>query len=680
MTGEQLAEIKISSLPRIGARRAKIFQKIGINNMFDLLYYLPRRYEDRRVKDSLVVKQDEPVTVSGVIEHFEEVKLRHNLTLLRVTLHGDFGVCTALWFNQPFLKRSLRKGMPLIITGKVERNIYGYEISVMDYEIGNYGEPVHVGRLVPVYGTTGDLSQRYLRRVIFQCVNKYASRVKDILPAELRKRFNLYPVSEALTEIHFPRDAASLEKARERLAFEELFLFETGLSRVRGRVRRDGVARLPRSDLPEVFVDNLPFSLTKAQQRVMAEIKRDLLSSKRMYRLVQGDVGCGKTMVALYALLSVVAAGYQGALMAPTEILAEQHYLGINRIVSSLGVRVSLLTGSQSKREREQNLARLKTGEIDIIVGTHALLEKEVAFRDLGLIVIDEQHRFGVQQRDLLLSKAAFPDVLVMTATPIPRSLTLTVYGDLDVSVIDELPAGRKPIKTYFLPASEKARVYRFVRNEMDAGRQAYVVCPLIEESDHLDVEAAVARYEELKREFARFRVGLLHGRMKIEEKENVMEAFRRGEIQLLVATSVIEVGIDVPNASVIVIEGVERFGLAQLHQLRGRVGRGPHESYCVLIGNPRTREARERIKILVKYHDGFQVAENDLVLRGPGELLGTRQHGYSDFRVVNIFKDISLYIKIKKIVKNYQDQASEFHIWNEINFRFPNLTQGLKL
>lgn len=567
-----------------------------------------------------------------------------------------------------------------MVTGKVEKTLYGYEISVVDYEIGNCKEPVHVGRLVPIYGTTGELSQRYLRRIIFQYVHKYAPRVRDILSPELRQRFDLYSASEALREIHFPRDAASLERARERLVFEELFLFEAGLSRIRERVRRDGVARPPRSDLAEAFINNLPFSLTTAQRRVIAEVERDLLSGKRMYRLVQGDVGCGKTIVAIYALLSVVAAGYQGALMAPTEILAEQHYLGINRIVSPLGVRVGLLTGSLSKRERERNLAGLKNGEIDIIVGTHALLEREVVFRDLGLIVIDEQHRFGVQQRDLLLSKAASPDVLVMTATPIPRSMTMTVYGDLDVSVIDELPAGRKPVKTYFLPTSERSRVYRFIRKELEAGRQAYVVCPLIEESERLNVEAAVARYEELKREFAEFRVELLHGRLKIEEKEGIMEAFRKGEIQLLVATSVIEVGIDVPNASVIVIEGVERFGLAQLHQLRGRVGRGPHESYCVLIGSPQTPEARERIKILVKYQDGFQVAEHDLALRGPGELLGTRQHGYSDFRVVDIFKDMPVYMKIKKYINNCNFNEIEPVVWKEINFRFPNLIQGLKL
>lgn len=679
LTGKQLAEIKISDVPGIGEKRARLFHKIGIYNLFDLLYYLPRRYEDRRVKETLNdVEAGEVATVLGTIENIEEVKLRRNLSLLRVAVHGNFGSCTALWFNQPFLKRSLRKGLPISVTGKVERNLYGYEISVADYELGSLKNPVHVGRIVPIYGTTEKLSQRSLRRIMYQCVSSYAKTVKDLLPPELSSELRLIPLSQALTQIHFPADLDSLKMARQRLVFEELFLFETGLSRIQQHIRKEGVARLPKNRLPEDFLASLPFTLTQAQQRVITEIKRDLSSATRMYRLLQGDVGCGKTVVALYALLHTVAAGYQGVLMAPTEVLAEQHFLGISRLVSQLGVRVDLLTGALGKKEREQCLELLKSGTTDIMIGTHALLEEEVVFANLGLVIIDEQHRFGVQQRDILLSKAAAPDVLIMTATPIPRSLTLTVYGDLDLSVIDELPPGRKRVKSYFMPSSEKNRVYRFVRKELEAGRQAYVVCPLIEESDHLDVEAAVLRFQELKREFSDFNVALIHGRLKLQEKEGVMNAFRRGDVDLLVATSVIEVGIDVSNASIIVIEGVERFGLAQLHQLRGRVGRGSQESFCVLIGNPQTEEARERIKILVQNHDGFQVAEKDLALRGPGELLGKRQHGYSDFRVVDVFRDTSQFLKIKNIVKNLKSPGEE--LWEEIYFRFPSLVYGLKI
>lgn len=675
LTGKQLAEINISSLPRIGEKRARLFHKIGIYNLFDLLYYLPKRYEDRRVRETL--KPGEMATVIGRIEDVEEVKLRRNLTLLKVVVHRNSGNITALWFNQPFLKRSLRKGLPIAVTGKVERTLYGYEVSVIDYETGSLKNPVHVGRIVPIYGATENLSQRSLRRIMYQCVNAYAKTVKDLIPPELSSELNLIPLSQAIKEIHFPSDQAVLARARERLVCEELLFFEIGLSGVQQYIRREGVARLPKSSLPEDFLGSLPFPLTRAQQRVIREIREDLASTKRMYRLLQGDVGCGKTVVALYALLYVVAAGFQGVLMAPTEVLAEQHFLGISRMVAQLGVRVDLLTGSLGKKEREQTLESLKCGTTDIIIGTHALLEEEVVFANLGLVVIDEQHRFGVKQRDLLLSKATTPDLLIMTATPIPRSLTLTVYGDLDLSVIDELPPGRKRVKTYFMPSSEKNRVYRFVKKELEAGRQAYVVCPLIEESDHLDVEAAVLRYQELLREFSDFKVALIHGRLKIEEKERVMNSFRKGDVDLLVATSVIEVGIDVPNATIIIIEGVERFGLAQLHQLRGRVGRGSQESFCVLIGNPQTEEARERVKILTQNHDGFQVAEKDLALRGPGELLGTRQHGYSDFRVVDIFRDTSQLLKIKKIAKKIQQPGDE--LWEEIYFRFPSLVHGLK-
>ncbi len=679
LTGKQLAEINVSSLPRIGEKRAKLFHKIGIYNLFDLLYYFPRRYEDRRINENLNgVTNGDQITVCGRVERFEEVKLRRNLSLLRVHIQGSHGSCTALWFNQPFLKRSLHRGLPIAVTGKVERNLYGYEISVADYETGSLKNPVHIGRIVPIYSTTENLSQRFLRRVIYQNLKKYAKLINNNLPQELSRQLDLMPVSQALMEIHFPTDNDHLVKARESLVYEELFLFQTGLTRIHGRICEEGVPRVPQTTLPDDFLNKLPYALTKAQQQVITEIKNDLSCQKRMYRLLQGDVGCGKTVVALYALLFVVASGFQGVLMAPTEVLAEQHFLGISKLIAGLGVNVDILTGSLGKKEKEQCLQSIRNGVTDIVIGTHALLEDDVVFNHLGLVVIDEQHRFGVQQRDRLLSKAAAPDVLIMTATPIPRSLTLTVYGDLDLSVINELPPGRKKIKTFFLPAAEKARVYDFVRKELDAGRQVYVVCPLIQESEHIAVEAAEKRYQELCGEFSEFNVGLIHGKLKIDEKESVMNDFRKGEVDLLVATSVIEVGIDVPNASVIIIEGVERFGLAQLHQLRGRVGRGTQESYCVLIGNPGTREAIERVKIMVNCHDGFQVAEHDLVLRGPGELLGIKQHGYSDFRVVDILKDMPYLLKLSKLYNFDNNQHQE--LWQEINFRFPSLFNILKI
>lgn len=667
-------------MPQIGEARARLLRKLGIRNLFDLLYYLPRRYEDRRFHQGPISKLEtgQVATLRGTIVDIEEHSPKRGLSLLRVKMSCDSETVTAIWFNQPFLRKSMRKGLPLSVTGKVERNLFGYEITVMDYEVGVSRFPLHVGRIVPIYSSTEDLSQRLLRRLMFQCVRKFSAWAKDILPPQLKDAFALLPLQEALFQVHFPDDFEQLNKARERLVIEELFLFQIGLSRVRRRIQSQGVEHIPCSDLPQKFLNSLSFELTNAQKRVIAEIEKDLMSRRRMYRLLQGDVGCGKTVVALYALFYVVAAGYQGALMAPTEVLAEQHYLYLRKVAEPFGVCVELLTGSLPKKTRDTQLALLQDGEIDIVVGTHALLEEDVVFKNLGLIVIDEQHRFGVNQRDLLTSKAENADVLIMTATPIPRSLTLTVYGDLELSVIDELPSQRQRVKTYFLPVKEKARVYQFLRKELTNGRQAYVVCPLIEESEKLEVEAAVKRASELTEEFPEYRIGLLHGRLKIQEKERVMDAFRRGEIQILVATSVIEVGIDVPNATIIIIEGAERFGLAQLHQLRGRVGRGKYQGYCILIGNPQTREARERIKTLIKCSDGFQVAERDLLLRGPGELVGTRQHGVSNFRVVDIFNDYKYFHKIAIFVNNNYINLDN-DILDEIDYRFPNLAYVYK-
>lgn len=680
LTGRQLGALKISELPQIGEARAKVLRKLGIESLFDLLYYLPRRYEDRRFYQGPLsgLETGQVVTLNGTILEIEENSLKNGLSLLRVRMSCGSETVTALWFNQSFLKKCMRRGLPLSVTGKVERNLFGCEITVSDYEVGCPSPPLHVGRIVPIYSSTEELSQRSLRRLMFKCINKFSKWAKDILPEQLKEAFGLLPLEEALFQIHFPDDFEKLKKARERLAIEELFLFQIGLSKIRKNIQDQGIERIPQTDLPQKFLNSLPFDLTPAQRRVISEIEEDLKSKRRMYRLLQGDVGCGKTVVALYALFYVVAAGYQGVLMAPTEVLAEQHYLYLRRVAELFGIKVGLLTGSLTKKARDAQLSLVKNGEVDIVVGTHALLEENVVFKNLGLIVIDEQHRFGVNQRDLLIAKAENADVLIMTATPIPRSLALTVYGDLELSIIDELPSQRSGVKTYFLPVKEKARVYQFLRKELAKGRQAYVVCPLIEESEKLEVEAAVRRAEELAKEFPEYRIGLLHGRLKVQEKEKVMDAFRRGEIHVLVATPVIEVGIDVPNATVIIIEGAERFGLAQLHQLRGRVGRGKYPGYCILVGNPQTREARERIKTLLKCSDGFKVAEQDLLLRGPGELIGTRQHGVSDFRVVDILSD---YVYLQKLTCFFSKCQIDLNdeIWEEVEYRFPTLSYVYK-
>ena len=678
LTASELGNVPVNSLPQLGEARAKLLGKLGVGNLFDLLYYLPRRYEDRRISRADQLKPGDNATIKGVIAKVETSSTRRGLTIVRAEFRTGQGAVTAIWFNQPFLTRSLRRGLSITVTGKVECGLFGSEIAVADYELGDAQDAIHVGRIVPFYSATEDLSQRTLRRIMYKLVKQYAPWAKDLLPERLRAELQLPPLAESLMQVHFPSDLEVLKRARERLAFEELFLFQLGLRTIQNTIQLQGVVRRPQSDLSDLFVRSLSFDLTPAQKRVLGEIRKDLSSDRRMYRLVQGDVGCGKTVVALYALFYAVAAGYQGALMAPTEVLAEQHYLGLQGWAERLGVRAAALTGSIARREREECLEALKNGGIDIIVGTHALLEKEVVFDNLGLIVIDEQHRFGVRQRDILQSKAPQADVLVMTATPIPRSLTLTLYGDLDLSVIDQLPPGRQGVKTYFLPSAEKQRAYQFLRKELAAGRQAYVVCSLIEESEKLEAEAAVNRAAELQEEFPEYHVGLLHGRLKIEEKARVMEGFRGGTIQVLVATTVIEVGIDVANASLIIIEGVERFGLSQLHQLRGRVGRGEAPGYCILIGSPQTGEARDRVKTLVKHQDGFKVAEQDLAIRGPGELMGIKQHGLSDFRVVDIFQDAYLMEKSRAYAYKFPGQINA-EILQEIRYRFPSLIYGLK-
>ena len=678
LTACQLGAVSAGSLPQVGEARAKLLGKLGIQTLFDILYYLPRRYEDRRINRPEELKPGENATVSGIITRTEATMTRRGVSVVRAEIRTGGGPLSAMWFNQPFLTRSLRNGLPVTVTGRLDGGLFGNEIAVADYEIGNPDNAVHVGRIVPFYGATEDLSQRTLRRLMYKLVQQYSCWARDLLPPQVALELHLPALVESLRQVHFPSSFEALAKARERLAFEELFLFALGLGRIQDTIQHQGVGRQPKSALTETFVRSLPFPLTKAQQRVLGEIRSDLAASRRMYRLVQGDVGCGKTVVALYALLYAVAAGYQGVLMAPTEVLAEQHYLGLQDTAGRLGVRAAALTGGDSKRHREETLEALKSGQIDIVVGTHALLEEGVVFDNLGLIVIDEQHRFGVQQRDILQSKAPQADVLVMTATPIPRSLTLTLYGDLDLSVIDQLPPGRQGVKTYFLPDREKQRAYRFLRQELDAGRQAYVVCPLIEESEKLEVEAASKRACELQDEIPEYNVGLLHGKMRMEEKARVMDEFRAGKINILVATTVIEVGVDVANASLMIIEGVERFGLSQLHQLRGRVGRGKAAGYCILIGNPQTDEARDRVKTLVKHQDGFEVAERDLAIRGPGELMGVRQHGLSDFRIVDIFKDAYLMERSKSYAAKYVVNVNDT-IMKEIRFRFPSLTYGLK-
>lgn len=653
----------VQYLKMVGPQRAKLLAKLGVKTVRDLLLHFPRRYEDRRSLRPLgKLVPGETLTTTGKILSVEEHRPSARLTVIRARLADATGYAWATWFNQDYLKQKLVPGQTIVLSGRVKEFHGSKEIVVQDFELVNGEESLHTGRIVPFYSLTSGLSQRTLRQIVHRALTDFAAAFPEILPEELRRNYRLPGITESLWDIHFPRDEEALRRARTRLAYEELFVFQLALlARRRTKGENAGIAHVPDGELSRRFFALLPFTLTRAQEKVLAEIKADMESLRPMARLLQGDVGAGKTVVAAAAMVKAVEGGYQAALMAPTELLAEQHWLSFKKWLAPLGIEVALLTGSLGKKEKDEVLNGVAAGRIQVLVGTHALIQEGVKFQNLGLVVIDEQHRFGVSQRALLQEKGACPDVLVMTATPIPRTLALTLYGDLDVSVIDALPPGRRPVATIYLPESRRQEAYAAIRREVAKGGQAYVVCPLVEESEALQAQAAQELAARLAKEvFPDLAVGLLHGRLKREEREKVMEAFRRGEIQVLVATTVVEVGVDVPQATVMVIEGAERFGLAQLHQLRGRVGRSERQAYCYLVGRPRSAEARERLKVLVGCQDGFAVAEADLRLRGPGEFFGTRQHGLPEFRLVDLVRDARLVVLARRDASRYLNGKNE--------------------
>jgi len=643
----------------VGPRRAQLLSKLGINTIKDALYYFPYRYEDRgNFKKIAHVTYGSYETVTGeVISAEVATTRRRRMQIFELAVRDETGVITGLWFNQPFMKKNFSAGQRVIMSGVPKPDGYSsrividnpeYEVIVEDGE-----ETVHTGRVVPIYKASAGISVRQIRSIIKGLVDHYADGLIEFLPAGFHEKFKIPALSDAVREAHFPERekdmallAARATRAHKRLIFDEFFVLELGLALMKhGRVVAErGIAMKGDNSLKGRYFTSLPFALTAPQRKVIAEIGADMEKPSPMSRLLQGDVGCGKTVVAVAAMLQAAEAGYQSAIMAPTEILAEQHYINIKRPLNALGLEVALLTSSLKKKEKDVALAAISEGTAAVAVGTHSLIQEGVVFAKLGLAVIDEQHRFGVMQRAVMKDKGENPDVLVMTATPIPRTLALTVYGDLDVSVIDSMPEGRTKVITKLFDEATRGEAYRLMKRELAQGRQGYVVFPLVEESEKSDLKAAKEGAEKLKAEvFTEHRVGLIHGRMKPAEKEQVMDEFRAGKIDILVATTVVEVGVDVPNATVMVVEHAERFGLAQLHQLRGRVGRSSHQSYCVLLASAYTPVSRERLTAMLKSASGFDIAEEDLRLRGPGEFMGTRQSGLPELTLGNIIRDTKI-------------------------------------
>jgi ATP-dependent DNA helicase RecG len=651
-----LRDISARYIKGVGPDRLKLLNRIGINTVEEALLYFPKRYEDRsNIKPISGLIPDTFQTVRARVASSSVFRTRKGATIFQLVVTDTTANLYCLWFHQPYMKRYFKPNDTVILYGRVQKTTRlqvihpEYEI-ISDPQAGE--EPIHTGRIVPIYPLASGVNQRSLRRIIKNSVEQYLSQLDDMLPVYIKARHKLFDIRSAIANIHFPADENQRHMARRRLVFDEFFILQIALALRKKEIKNTPSAVSHKINLAKEkeFFDLLAFEPTKAQRRVMEDIKRDMQSPHPMHRLVQGEVGSGKTLVSAYALFLTCINGYQGAIMVPTEILARQHYITFSSLFARLGINVIMLVNEMKKQERDNALESIKTGHADIIIGTHALIQRGVDFKSLGVVVIDEQHKFGVEQRSLLKIKNKNPDMLVMTATPIPRTMAMTLYGDMDISVIDELPQGKRDVRTMWVDNAQADKVYDFVKEHLAAGRQAYIVYPVIEESESLKSEGAIRVYERLKDTIFRdFRLGLMHGRLDEDQNKRIMSDFKDKKIDLLIATTIIEVGIDVPNASVMVIANAERFGLSQLHQLRGRIGRSRAASFCILISDVNTEDARQRLEAISRIEDGFEIAQEDLNIRGPGEVFGKQQHGAPMLTLGNVISDIGILEEARK-------------------------------
>ena len=681
----------VQFLKGVGPERFKLLNKLGIESVFDLLMHFPRDYQDwSQIKHIKDLVEGEIVTVHGEIigmrEHRPRYSSRRLHHILKVMIYDGTGDLMLAWYNQPYRAKQYEPGKHLLVTGKIRMGMGILEMDPLEVEIIDKDSPQQTRSkgIVPFYSLTEGMEQRFFRQIVKNALEMTEAEWEEILPPGILTKYHFMDKKTAIHQLHFPEDMGVLNQARERMVYEELLMHQLVFAIQKAKLGqiKKCYRYTSKADLVKQFVAKLPFQLTNAQLKCMREIWRDLSKPSPMNRLLQGDVGSGKTMVALISMLRAVENGYQSAIMVPTEVLAEQHYRSFTRFLEPFGIGIKMLTGSTKAKERKLILEEIKSGKTQVIIGTHALLEEPVEFHQLALVVIDEQHRFGVDQRKDLSGKGWYPDILVMTATPIPRTLSMSVYGDLDVSIIDEMPAGRTPVKTYWKPESQRHEIYDVIRDEIKKGRQCYIIYPLVETSDKLELKAAVQMHEKLQKEvFPEYQVGLIHGRMKKSQQQDVMQEFIQGRSQILVATTVIEVGIDVPNASIMLIEHPERFGLAQIHQLRGRIGRGMFASFCILMSHENVSPAaKERVSILTQTSNGFIIAEKDMELRGAGEILGTQQHGIVLYRLANMSRDEEWIVKARWDASEMIEKDPELSLTgNQLLKRFLNEFIGKK-